>query len=237
MNRAETEFLANMSHELRTPLNAVIGFADLILSEVHGPLGDRRYSDYVSCIRTGGEQLLAVLDATLDLSRLAAGRLDLQPRYVEPEALIEECAQSVAAQAEAAKVELVVRPSTAPSIEADRARLKQALVNLLSNAIKFSRQGGQVSIGAAGYDNVVAFEVCDTGVGMTPRQVGLARQPFRMVDGSMTRRHGGVGLGLPLAERLVRLHGGELRIDSNPGHGTKVTAVLPVRAALQAGER
>lgn len=90
---AETEFLANMSHDLRTPLNAVIGFAELILSEIHGPLGDRRYLDYVSHIRTGGEQLLANVDAILDLSQLAAGQLDQQPRHIEPRAIAEECAQ------------------------------------------------------------------------------------------------------------------------------------------------
>ena len=237
MTRAETEFLANMSHELRTPLNAVIGFAELILSKAHGPLGDRRYFDYVSHIRTGGEQLLAIVDATLDLSQLAAGQLDLQLCRVEPRAIVEECAQSVAAQAEAAKVELVLLPSTALPVAADPARLKQALTNLLSNAIKFTGQGGRVSIGATGHDDVVVFQVSDTGIGMTLDQVFVAMQPFRMIDGSMTRRHSGIGLGLPLAERLVRLHGGELRIDSRPGSGTTVTATLPASAFRQAGER
>jgi two-component system cell cycle sensor histidine kinase PleC len=237
MARAETEFLANMSHELRTPLNAVIGFAELILSEVHGPLDDRRYFEYVSHIRSGGEQLLAIVDATLDLSQLAAGQIDLQPRRVEPRAIVEECARSVAAQAAAAKVSLVVQPSTAPSVVADPARLKQAVTNLLSNAIKFTEQGGRVSIGAAGHDEAVVFEVTDTGIGMTPGQLVVAIQPFRMIDGSTTRRHTGIGLGLTLAERLVRLHGGELRIDSRPGCGTTVTAILPASPSRQAGER
>ncbi|MEQ8816131.1 MAG: HAMP domain-containing sensor histidine kinase [Thalassobaculum sp.] len=237
MARAETEFLATMSHELRTPLNAVIGFAELILSEVHGALGDRRYVDYVSHIRTGGERVLSIVDATLDLSQLAAGQLELRPRRVEPQAIVEECAQSVAAQAEAAKVELVVRPSTVPPIAADPDRLKQALTNLLSNAITFSGQDGRVSIGATGHGDAVAFEVTDTGTGMTPDQVVVAMQPFRSIDGSMTRRHSGIGLGLPLAERLVRLHGGELRIDSRPGCGTAVTAILPACACRLTGER
>jgi two-component system cell cycle sensor histidine kinase PleC len=226
-----------MSHELRTPLNAVIGFAELILSEVHGPLDDRRYFEYVSHIRSGGEQLLAIVDATLDLSQLAAGQIDLQPRRVEPRAIVEECARSVAAQAAAAKVSLVVQPSTAPSVVADPARLKQAVTNLLSNAIKFTEQGGRVSIGAAGHDEAVVFEVTDTGIGMTPGQLVVAIQPFRMIDGSTTRRHTGIGLGLTLAERLVRLHGGELRIDSRPGCGTTVTAILPASPSRQAGER
>jgi two-component system cell cycle sensor histidine kinase PleC len=237
MTPAETEFLANMSHELRTPLNAVIGFAELILSEVHGPMSDRRYCDYVRHIRTGGEQLLAIIDATMDLSQLAAGQLHLQPRRVEPRAIVEECAHSVAAQAEAAKVELVVLPSTAAPITADPDRLKQVLINLLSNAIKFTAQGGGVSIGAIGRDDVVAFEVTDTGIGMTAGQVDLAMQPFRIADDRMTRRHGGIGLGLPLAERLVRLHGGELRVDSHLGCGTTVTAILPASASSQAFER
>lgn len=237
MSRAEIEFLANMNHELRTPLNAVIGFAELILREVHGPSIDRRYLDYVSHIRTGGEQLLAIVDATLDLAQLAAGQLELQLCRVESRDLVEECARSVAAQAEAAKVELVVRPSTASPVAVDPARLKQALTNLLSNAIKFTDQGGRVSIGAIGRDGAVAFEVVDTGIGMTPGQVAVAMQPFRMVDGSVTRRHGGIGLGLPLAKRLVRLHGGELHIDSRPGSGTAVMAILPTSASGQAAER
>jgi two-component system cell cycle sensor histidine kinase PleC len=237
LTRAETEFLANMSHELRTPLNAVIGFAELILSEIHGPMSDRRYSDYVGHIRTGGKQLLAIVDAILDLSQLAAGQLHLRPRPVEPRAIVEECARSVAAQAEVAKVELVVRPSTAPQVTADPDRLKQALTNLLSNAIKFSAQGGRVSIGATGYDDGVAFEVSDNGIGMTPDQLEVALQPFRMIDSVMTRRHSGVGLGLTLAQRLVRLQGGELRIESRPGYGTSVTAIMPTSASCQTNER
>jgi len=230
MTRAETEFLANMSHELRTPLNAVIGFAELILSEIHGPLGDRRYVDYIGHIRAGGRQLGAIVDATLDLSQLAAGQLGLDLCRVEPQAIVEECLQSVTAQAEAAKVEVTVRPSIAPEVAADPARLKQVLINLLSNAIKFTRPGGQVSIGASSQGDSVAFEVNDTGIGMTPDQVDVALQPFRMLGGSLTRAKSGIGLGLPLAERLVRLHGGELRIDSRPGHGTTVTAILPAGA-------
>lgn len=236
MTRAETEFLANMSHELRTPLNAVIGFAELILGEVHGPMSDRRYGKYVSHIRDAGEQLLAIVNATLDLSQLAAGRLELQPRRVDPREIVEDCALSVAAQAEAAKVELVVRPSTTPPVSADPARLKQALINLLSNAIEFTAQGGRVSIGAAAHDTVVVFEVADTGVGMTPDQIEIALQPFRVIDSCMTRRHGGIGLGLTLADRLVRLQGGELRIHSRPGCGTAVTAILPAGGFRQTGE-
>jgi signal transduction histidine kinase len=227
MARAETEFLANMSHEMRTPLNAVIGFTDLMLSELHGPLGDRRYADYIGHIRAGGQQLKAIVDASLDLSQLAAGQLGLKLCHVAPQAIAEECLHSVAAQAEAAKVELTAQPSVAPQVVADPERLKQVLINLLSNAIKFTQPGGRVSIGAICQGDGVAFEVNDTGVGMTPDQVAVAMQPFRMVNGSMTRAKSGIGLGLPLAERLVRLHGGELRIDSRPGCGTTVTAILP----------
>jgi len=236
LNRAETEFLANMSHELRTPLNAVIGYAGLILSEIYGPLGDQRYVNYIGHIRTGGEQLLAIVDATLELSQLAAGQLDLQKRPVVPRAIVEECAQSVIAQAEAARIELVVLPSTARTVAADPARLKQALTNLLSNAIKFTGQGGRVSIGATSREGAVAFAVSDTGIGMTPAQIVLALQPFRMIGTALTRRHGGIGLGLPLAERLVRLHGGAIQIDSRPGSGTAVTAILPARAPCRTGE-
>ncbi|MBX3492640.1 MAG: HAMP domain-containing histidine kinase [Parvibaculum sp.] len=237
MTLAETEFLANMSHELHTPLNAVIGFSELILSEIHGPLENRRYSDYVGHIRNGGEQLLTIVNAILDMSRLAAGQFDLQLRRVEPHAIVDECARSVAEQAAAAEVSLVVQPSNAPSVMADPARLAQALINLLSNAIKFTAPGGLVTIGVTCHGDAVAFEVADTGIGMTRGQVDIALQPFRMIESCMTRRQSGIGLGLPLAEHLVRLHGGELRIESGPGYGTAVTAILPASASHLADEQ
>jgi two-component system cell cycle sensor histidine kinase PleC len=228
MSRAETEFLANMSHELRTPLNAVIGFAELILDGARNQPGNPRHVAYARHIRAGGEQVLSIVDAILDMSQLASGQVKLQPRHVEPRAVAEECARSVAAQAEAARVELEVRPTTASPLTADPACLTQALTNLMSNAVKFTRPGGRVSISATDCEHdAIAFEVTDTGIGMTPGEVAVAMQPFRTVERSMTRRHGGIGLGLPLAERLVRLHGGKLRIDSRPGCGTTVTAILP----------
>lgn len=237
MTLAETEFLANMSHELLTPLHAVIGFSELILSEIHGPLENQHYSDYVGHIRSGGEQLLTIVNAILDMSRLAAGQFDLQLRPVEPRAIVDECARSVAEQAAAAEVSLVVQPSNAPPVMADSAKLKQALINLLSNAIKFTTPGGLVTIGSTGHGDAVAFEVADTGIGMTPGQIDIALQPFRVIESCMTRRQGGIGLGLPLAERLVRLHGGELRIESRPGYGTAVTAVLPASVSHLTAEQ
>ncbi|MBI1245795.1 MAG: hypothetical protein GC202_12380 [Alphaproteobacteria bacterium] len=228
MSRAETEFLANMSHELRTPLNAVIGFAELILDGAHTQPANPRHVAYARHIRAGGEQVLSIVDAILDMSQLAAGQVKLRPRRVEPRAVAEECARSVAAQAEAARVELEVRPTTASPFSADPACLAQALTNLMSNAVKFTRPGGRVSICATDCEHdAIAFEVSDTGIGMTPGEIAIAMQPFRTVESSMTRLRGGVGLGLTLAERLVRLHGGKLRIDSRPGYGTTVRAILP----------
>ena len=224
---AQIEILANMSHELRTPLNAVLGFADLLRSEPHGPLGDPRYADYARHIRAGGDELLAVVDAATDLAQLVAGRLALQPQPVDPGSLVNECACSLSALARAAGVELKVEPSTAPQINADPLRLKQVLVNLLSNAIKFTPKGGRVTIWATCHDDAVSFEVADNGVGMTPEQVRLALQPFQVLEPTLTRRHRGLGMGLPLAEGLVRLQGGELRIASEPGRGTAVTATVP----------
>jgi len=226
--RAQVEILANMSHELRTPLTAVLGFADLLRSEPHGPLGDPRYADYARHIREGGDELLAIVDAATDLAQLAAGRLVLQPRPVDPCSLVQECARSLYPLAGAAGVELKVEPSTTPQINADPVRLKQALVNLLSNAIKFTPQGGRVTICATCHDDdAVCFEVTDSGAGMTLEQAQIALQPFRVVEAVLTRPHRGLGLGLPLAEGLVRLQGGELRIASEPGRGTAVTATVP----------
>lgn len=226
--RAQIEILANMSHELRTPLTAVLGFADLLRSESHGPLGDPRYVDYARHIRAGGDELLAIVNAATDLAQLVAGRLALQLQPVDPCSLVQECALSLFALAGAAGVELKVEPSTAPQIDADPVRLKQALVNLLSNAIKFTPQGGRVTICATCHDDdAVCFEVTDSGVGMTPEQAQIALQPFRVAEAVRTRRHRGLGLGLSLAEGLVRLQGGELRIASEPGRGTAVTATVP----------
>jgi len=226
---ADAELLANMSHELRTPLNAVIGFTDLVLNEVYGPLGDPRYREYLALVRAGGEHLLTVANSILEFAQAVAGRVVLHPCATDAGAVVAACARAIALQAKAAGVEVAIEPCAPATLIADPCRLQQALTNILSNAINASAPGGRVSIGASpGPDGeTIVFSVADDGVGMTPGQVDVATRPFCVVDNVLTRRHGGIGLGLPLADRLVRMHGGELRIVSRPGQGTLVTVSLP----------
>lgn len=226
---ADAEVLANMSHELRTPLNAVIGFTELVLNEVYGPLGDPRYREYLALVRAGGEHLLTVANSILEFAQAVAGRVVLQPCATDAGAVVAACARATALQAKTAGVEVAIAPCAPATLIADPCRLQQALTNILSNAINASTPGGRVSIGASPGpgDGTIVFSVADDGVGMTPGQVDVATRPFCVVDNVMTRRHGGIGLGLPLADRLVRMHGGELQIVSRPGQGTVVTVSLP----------
>ena len=226
-NQAKSQFLANMSHELRTPLNAIIGFSEVISSALFGPL-DARYRDYAQDINGSGHHLLRIINDLLDLSKIEAGRLDLHEGPVPVAALFETCRRMMADRAAAAEVTLDFRP-TGLALVADELRLEQVLLNLVSNAVKFTPPGGRVTIAAslaASGDIEIAVE--DTGIGMAARDIPRALQPFGQVDNGLARPHGGTGLGLPLAQRLVELHGGTMTLDSRLGQGTRVTVTLPV---------
>ncbi|HTQ33630.1 MAG TPA: ATP-binding protein [Stellaceae bacterium] len=225
-NRAKSQFLANMSHELRTPLNAIIGFSEVISSALFGPL-DARYRDYAQDIHGSGHHLLRIINDLLDLSKVEAGRLELQDAPVAVSSIFETCRRMVIDRAMAAGVELDFR-ATALAVRVDQLRLEQVLLNLASNAVKFTPTGGRVSIAATlALSGEVIISVTDTGIGMAPEDIPRALQPFGQVDNSLSRPHGGTGLGLPLARRLIELHGGTMTIDSEVGKGTTVTVVLP----------
>jgi two-component system cell cycle sensor histidine kinase PleC len=228
-NRAKSEFLASMSHELRTPLNAVIGFADTMEHELFGPLGSPRYAEYVANIKESGEQLLEIINDILDLSRLDAGTLPLVEGRVEVAVLVEGPVRLMRPRAEVKRVQMVVDlPPGLPDLTVDSRRIKQVLANLISNAVKFTPAGGTVTVGAewqAG--GCLALTVADTGIGMDEAGIATALSLFGQVEGALSRRHGGTGLGLPLAKRLVEAHGGWLVIASWPGAGTRVSVVLP----------
>ena len=234
-DRAKSEFLANMSHELRTPLNATIGFADLIEKEVHGPIGNPAYRDYVSNIREAGQHLLAIINNILDLSKVEAGQLELREEVIELPALAETSLKLVTPQAESQNVQLQCSvPETLPPVYGDPRLLSQVLVNLLSNGVKFS-EGGKVSLEAAvGRDGACTLRVSDDGIGMTPEGIVRALEPFGQINTALARDHGGTGLGLPLARALVRLHGGTLTIQSVPEWGTTVEVVIPRERVLLA---
>ena len=232
-NRAKTEFLANINHELRTPLNAIIGLAELMDNEVFGPLGSDTYRGFVHDIATSGKALNETLGAILDVANIEFTNLKLIPESLCPAALIQKVVKPMAPQAARAGVSIAERvPETLPRIWGDGRRLRQMLLNLVSNAIKFNRAGGMVTLAAetAG-DGRVVLTVGDTGIGMSEGDIAVALTPFAQVDGGLSRRRDGSGLGLPLARMIADLHGGSLAITSTPGQGTAVRITLPAAPA------
>ena len=231
-NTAKSQFLANMSHELRTPLNAIIGFSQLLESELLGPLGNERYREYAGDIRDSGEHLLTIISDILDLSRVEAGRMVLEPMETDIVDLLRtgERWENERAQLEGVELRLDV-PECGLRWTVDPTRLKQAIVNLVSNAVKFTPRGGTVTLAAAEEGGHLVLRVTDTGVGMTATQLHQALQPFGQVQNAMSRKHAGTGLGLPLTKALVELHGGTLEIDSRTGQGTTVKASIPAPRA------
>ncbi len=227
-NRAKSEFLHNMSHELRTPLNAVIGFSEAMEGEMFGKIGNPKYIEYLGNIREAGIHLLAIINDILDLSKIEAGQVKIENKPVDSQGMARSALMLVEESARKEEVALKVElAADLPALRGSVSKLKQALVNLLSNAIKFTPAGGTVSFTAwRREDGGAAFEVADTGIGMSEDEIKLAFMPFRQVEGQLNRTYDGTGLGLPLAQRLIDLHGGTLRLESVPGKGTRVTVLL-----------
>ncbi len=227
-NRARGEFLANMSHELRTPLNAVLGFSEILERELFGPLGDARYQEFVHDIHNSGRHLLEIIGNILDLTKIDAGRLELDEDEVDIVDLMQACGRLMADAARAAGVELHVQlPQERILLRADATRLRQIMLNLLSNAVKFTPEGREVVLSGETAEDAFILVIADTGIGMTAEEAVQAMQPFRQIDSSLSRRYQGTGLGLPLTKSLVELHGGTLVLESVVGKGTTVTVRLP----------
>ncbi len=228
-NRAKSEFLANINHELRTPLNAIIGLAELIDGEVFGPLPNETYQSFVRDIITSGKELNETLGAILDVASVELTHQQLVIESLDVPLLFQRVLKPIAPQAERANVALSTQfASSPPNIRGDGRRLRQMLLNLVSNAIKFNRDGGSVTLSAEGLGgNRVALAVTDTGIGMSAADIKVALTPFGQVDGSLSRRRNGSGLGLPLARMIADLHGGTLDIVSAPDRGTAVRVTLP----------
>ncbi|HUL05127.1 MAG TPA: ATP-binding protein [Candidatus Acidoferrum sp.] len=228
-NRAKSQFLAVMSHELRTPLNAIIGFSEIMYAEPYGALGDKRYKQYVQDIHNSGGHLLSIINDILDLSKIEAGQAELNEEEVHLPTLIAAVHRIM--QERAAKADLTFECDSGeelPSVRADRRALKQILLNLLANAVKFTPKGGKVGLRMAIDDEGgLRMTVYDTGIGIEPRDIPRALSAFGQVDASWSRRYEGAGLGLPISRALVRLHGGTLELNSQPGMGTAVTVRLP----------
>ena len=227
-SKAKSDFIANMSHELRTPLNAIIGFSDMIASQtMSGPEKNTQYAGY---IKQAAEHLLALINGILDVSKIQAGKLtvDREPMHLKP--ALDSCLLIIEAKAREKSIE--VETSVAadlPQVMGDALRIKQILINLLGNAVKFTPDGGRIRVEVLpAQEGFVSITVTDTGLGMSPTEVETAMRPFGQVDTAFNKRHEGTGLGLPIAYALSRMHGGDLRIDSQKGAGTRVTVILPV---------
>jgi signal transduction histidine kinase len=227
-NRAKTDFLTNMSHELRTPLSAVIGFSEMIVKETFGPVGQPQYREFADDILHAGRHLMEVITDILDIAKAHSGTIELQKRTVRPEAVMRAAVRIVHEKARDADITLETHiGEQLPTIEADTVRLRQVLLNLLSNAIKFTPAGGTITAEVSRHPEGVLMRVRDSGAGMAPEDIPRALQPFVQVDASLSRRHGGTGLGLPLTKIFVELHGGRLELESTLNVGTTASVILP----------
>ncbi len=234
-NRAKTEFLANMSHELRTPLNSVIGFSDILKKETLGPIENPKYKEYAKDINDSGNHLLSLINDILDVSRIERGILDLNEKNLDLPLLVGSCQRLVDERAFESGIKLSIEVAKGlPAFFADELRTKQILLNLLSNAIKFTPEGGSVRLKVeVDSEDRFQFLVSDTGIGIAPEDIETALSDFGQVDGSLTRRYAGSGLGLPLSKKLAEAHGGELFIESELGVGTTVAVLFPKERTVQ----
>ncbi|MDB5569134.1 MAG: sensor histidine kinase [Hyphomicrobiales bacterium] len=228
----KSDFLAKISHEVRTPLNAILGFAEVMMDERFGSLGNERYKDYLKDIHSSGTHVMSLVNDLLDLSKIEAGKLDLSFGSVDANKIVGECVSIM--QPQAIRERVILRLSLAPrlpNIVADERSLRQIVLNILSNAVKFNQPGGQVIVSTALTDSGGAvLRVRDTGIGMSDREVETALEPFRQIQTS--RQTKGTGLGLPLTKALVEANRAAFTIQSRKGEGTLVEVAFPPTRVL-----
>ena len=227
-SRAKSDFLANMSHELRTPLNAIIGFAEILRDELVGSINTEQ-KECVNDIHISGQHLLEMINDILDLSKIEAGKMVLQLETFSIVEAVEEVNTIISALAVKRHLDLTLNYNRNCMIEADRVKFKQIFYNLLSNAVKFTPEGGQVATHLEISDTELRAEVTDTGIGISEADQAKLFAPFTQIDTSKSRRYGGTGLGLALTHRLIMLHGGEIRVESQEGKGSNFTLRIPLR--------
>jgi len=230
-NRLKSEFIATMSHELRTPLNIIMGYTDLLLSEEFGALTAEQ-ADTLRTITKRQQQLLDLINATLDLGRLEAGKLELELSHVDLPDLLQLLQNETRSECANSDIQLIWNVDAGlPVLYTDHVKLKAVLKNLIGNAVKFTARGS-ITIDAHASGGGVEILVADTGIGIPKDRQGLIFDLFRQVDGSTTRRFGGVGIGLYIVRRWLEMMGGEVSVDSEVGHGSTFRVWLPVSSAL-----
>ncbi len=236
VDKLKTQFLANMSHELRTPLNSIIGFSRVILKGIDGPLTELQKTD-LAAIYNSGQHLLGLINDILDLSKIEAGKMELNFEEVDLKPIIKGVLSSAVGLVKDKSIELEQHvPEDLPIIWADSTRVRQVLLNLVSNAAKFTEKG-TITL-TVGYDDEwVNISVADTGIGIPQEKLGSIFEEFTQVDGSTTRRVGGTGLGLPISHRFVELHGGNIIVKSQEGMGSVFTVTLPIHPQMDHSEQ
>lgn len=233
-SRSKSEFLANMSHELRTPLNAVIGFSEMMETEMLGPIGSQRYLDYAKDIGESARHLLKIINDILDVSKIEAGKIEMHEEDVDVIKLVGDVVRLLRGRADARDRDIQMGPLlNLPLLHADERMVKQILLNVLANGLKFTDEGGFVRVEVMlNTRSELEFTIHDNGVGIAKEDIPRALSRFGQVDGSMSRKHPGTGLGLPLAVSLVGLHGGHLELNSEIGKGTTVTISFPANRTI-----
>jgi PAS domain S-box-containing protein len=237
--RLKDEFLASMSHELRTPLNSVLGLSEALIEEVYGPLNEKQRGS-LNSVNESGRHLLSLINDILDLSKIEAGKMRLDPETFEVRDVCESSLRFVKEAAQKKKLSLSLKlGGDVDTLFADERRLKQMLVNLLSNAVKFTPDGGSVGLDVLAEPDpaVIRFIVWDTGIGIAEKDMPKLFQSFVQLDSSLSREYSGTGLGLALVRRMAELHGGSVGVESVPGQGSRFSIVLPVRKPDEGGSR
>ncbi|HEY2069214.1 MAG TPA: HAMP domain-containing sensor histidine kinase [Rhizomicrobium sp.] len=229
-NASKTAFLANMSHELRTPLNAILGFSEIIAKECFGPAGSPRYKEYAGDIHSSGAHLLSLINDLLDVAKIEAGRMDIEPEELDVRKTFDTALKIIGTKARERRQELIIEvDASAPRLYADERSLKQILINLVSNAVKFTPEGGRITVVASrGRCGGFQIMVEDNGPGIPRDKIDKIFKPFSQVDNRYDRQGGGTGLGLALVRGLAELHGGRAWIESEYGKGCRAYVVIPL---------
>lgn len=229
-NHAKSAFLANMSHELRTPLNAIIGFSEMIITHMYGELGHPKYDEYLGDIHLSAKHLLEIINEVLDMSKIEAGRVDLDEQDIDIATLIESVSRMMDSRimSSGIKIQQEIQPDL-NRLRADPRLIRQILINIITNAVKYSENDAVITLRArVDKDGELVVVIADTGVGIPKDRIAEAMEPFgQLNDPRISTKYQGTGLGLPLAKAMTELHGGSLKLDSDEGVGTVVTVSFP----------